>query len=137
MIRVVYVSFATVPFDEPALDALLKKSRDNNRRDGITGMLLYRDGDFLQILEGEEESVRGAYRRIGRDSRHGRILMLDESDIAQREFGDWSMGFRRLRRDDMPEGFVDFFDRRFDAAAIVDRRGEALQFLSSFRALSH
>lgn len=133
MIRVVYVSFATVPFSDASLDELLNKSRDNNRRDGITGMLLYRDGDFLQILEGEASAVNETYQRIAKDNRHGRVLVLDESDISQRDFGDWSMGFRRLGRTEMPAGFVDFFDRRFDTATVVDRRSEALQFLAGFR----
>lgn len=136
MLSLVYVSYATTPFSEADLEALLQKSRSNNTRDGISGMLLYRDGDFLQVLEGPEESVRAAYTRIARDSRHGRIMMLDESEIGERNFADWSMGFRRLRREDMPEGFVDFFNRDFSTEALRARGGEAVQFLLGFRQIS-
>lgn len=136
MIRIVYVSFATVPFSDADLAVLLEVSRRNNQRDGLTGMLLYRDGDFLQVLEGEAAAVRKTYDRIAADKRHGRIMVLDESTITQRDFGDWSMGFRRLAQREMPEGFVDFFHRRFDAASVAARGSEALQFLQSFRDIS-
>ena len=55
--RMVYVSAATAPLDADALLALLTRARDKNQRLGITGLLLYRDGDFIQLLEGEREAV--------------------------------------------------------------------------------
>lgn len=133
MLSLVYVSFATEPFSDAQLDALLEKSRRNNTRDGLSGMLLYRDGDFLQVLEGPEDKVREAYARIARDSRHGGIMLLDESQISERAFTDWSMGFRRLRRNELPEGFVDFFNRNFDPAQLKARGSEAYQYLLGFR----
>lgn len=136
MLSMVYVSFATVPFSDADLDALLAKSRANNVRDGISGMLLYRDGDFLQLLEGPEDKVRAAFERIGRDNRHGRVMVLDESTIEAPAFGDWSMGFRRLKRGDVPEGFVDFFDRRFDPSELQARGSEAYQYLLGFRQIA-
>lgn len=136
MKRLVYVSAATVPFTDASLAQLLRISRDNNTRDGITGMLVYRDGDFLQILEGEADPVLKTYQRISRDSRHGRILTLDDSSIDTREFSDWSMGFKRISREEMPVGFVDFFDRKFDPETVADRGGEAIEFLRSFRAIA-
>lgn len=136
MLSLVYVSYATVPFSDADLDALLAKSRENNTRDGISGMLLYRDGDFLQVLEGPEDKVREAYARIARDNRHGRIMMLDESTVDERAFANWSMGFRRLKRSDIPEGFVDFFDRRFDPTTLKARGSEAYQYLLGFRQIA-
>jgi hypothetical protein len=136
VIRLVYVSAATVPFTDASLAQLLRISRENNTRAGITGMLVYRDGDFLQVLEGEEDAVRETFHRIARDNRHARTLVLDDSEISEREFSDWSMGFRRVSREEMPQGFVDFFDRRFDPETVVQRGGEAITFLRSFRALA-
>ena len=136
MLSLVYVSFATVPFSDADLVALLEKSRRNNTRDGISGMLLYRDGDFLQVLEGPEDAVRAAYARIARDNRHGRIMMLDESEISERAFGDWSMGYRRVKRGEVPDGFVDFFDRRFDPETLKARGSEAYQYLLGFRQIA-
>lgn len=136
MLSLVYVSAATAPFSPAELDALLATSRRNNSRDGISGILIYRDGDFLQVLEGPEPAVRSAYARIARDPRHMRIMMLDESRIEARAFGEWSMGFRRLGAADCPEGFVDFFNRTTNLAALVRDEGEARLYLDSFRQIA-
>lgn len=136
MISTVYVSAARHPFTPAELDALLEQSRANNRRDGVSGMLLYRDGDFLQVLEGPEEAVRRTYERIARDPRHVGVIVLDESEITQRSFGDWSMGFRRVSVEERPAGFVDFFDRRADLSAVVNPGAEVYRYLQSFRALA-
>lgn len=136
MLSLVYVSAATHPFTPDELDGLLQTSRANNSRLGLSGMLLYRDGDFLQVLEGQEDAVRATYERISRDPRHRRIMVLDESEVGERSFAEWSMGFRRLSGDDHPEGFVDFFSRRQSVADIVDSRTEAYRVLTSFREIA-
>lgn len=136
MISIVYVSAARHVFTPAELEALLEKSRANNRRDGVSGVLLYRDGDFLQVLEGPEAAVRRTYERIARDPRHGGVIVLDESEIAQRNFGDWSMGFRRVNATEQPAGFVDFFDRRADLSAVVNPGAEVFRYLNSFREIA-
>lgn len=136
MISTVYVSAARHAFTPAELEALLEKSRANNSRDGVSGVLLYRDGDFLQVLEGPEEAVRRTYARIARDPRHGGVIVLDESEITERNFGEWSMGFRRVDAAARPEGFVDFFDRRADLAAVVNPGAEVYRYLQSFRELA-
>ncbi len=81
------------------LDGILQSARRNNQALGITGLLLYIDGGFLQVLEGEEEAVHRIYTRIRADNRHWETrLMLDRE--APRAFGDWSMGFEHLTGDD-------------------------------------
>lgn len=136
MISIVYVSAATQPFSPAELDALLEKSRTNNTRDGISGVLLYRDGDFLQVLEGPEEAVRRTYERISRDRRHGGVIVLDESEIDERNFGEWSMGFRRVNAGDSLDGYVNFFDRKADLSGVVNTSGEVFRYLQSFRELA-
>lgn len=133
MIRVIYASAETERFDESTLDKLLAVSRKNNDANGLTGMLLYRNGDFLQILEGDKQSVREACKKIYNDKRHTMILELDESEIDRRDFGQWSMGFKRLGNEDIPEGFVDFFERSFEDKNLCARGSEALDFLISFK----
>ncbi len=136
MLSLVYVSAASQPFSQAELDAVLEKSRHNNLRDGITGMLLYRDGDFLQVLEGPEPAVRATYARINRDRRHGGFILLDENHVEQRAFSDWALGFRRVSTADQPEGFVDFFNRRLALGDLVDPRADAFHFLNSFRQIA-
>lgn len=130
MIRLVYASHATVPFTDADLDGLLETCRQHNVAHGVTGMLLYRDGDFLQVLEGEAESVRETFARIKRDQRHAGTVVLDQSNIDQREFGSWAMAFRRLTPAEVPEGFVDYFQK-----SVGEQEGDAGRMLAAFREL--
>lgn len=88
---IVYVSHAEGEVSDADLERILDVSRRNNSRDGITGALLHRDGNFMQCLEGEESAVRAAYGRIARDARHAGLLVLMDEPIAERAFPSWSM----------------------------------------------
>lgn len=93
---IIYASSATRKFSEAELVELLKKSRENNSRLGITGMLLYKDGNFIQVLEGEKSAVQMLFKKINADPRHKGVLILLQETIEERQFPDWSMGFRNL-----------------------------------------
>ena len=109
MFSLVYVSSATELFTVAQLDTLLERSRANNTKLGITGMLLYRDGNFMQLLEGDEAAVDVLFRRIAVDPRHHGCQVLLKSQAEQRMFAQWSMAFRRVEAPgDLPEGFSDF-----------------------------
>jgi hypothetical protein len=96
MFFLVYVSVAQENVSREDLLEILAKSREANAKAGITGMLLYKDGKFMQALEGEETAVRELYARISRDPRHLGVLTLVEGEREDRCFGDWSMGFQDL-----------------------------------------
>ncbi len=64
MFFLTYVSTATRPFSKTDLSELMTESHENNARLGLTGMLLYKDGNFMQVLEGEEGDVRALYQKI-------------------------------------------------------------------------
>ena len=96
MFYLVYVSEAAESISKEDLLDILAKSRRANAQAGITGMLLFKDGHFMQALEGEEAAVRDLYARIRRDPRHLRIVTLVEGRRGERIFGDWSMGFQDL-----------------------------------------
>ncbi len=93
MIQLVYASAATAPFTPDALKALLAKARMRNTTYGVSGMLLYHEGSFLQVLEGEPTHIDLIYHSIARDPRHRSPKVLFKSEIARREFPDWSMGY--------------------------------------------
>jgi hypothetical protein len=93
-----YVSTASWTLDNRELAAILDVSRANNRRLDITGLLLFIDQAFLQILEGPEDAVREIFGRIERDQRHLGIRVLVQQRVAERLFGEWSMGFDRWTR---------------------------------------
>lgn len=90
---IVYASTAVTPLSDKQLLDLLKTSRENNRRDEITGILLHNKGRFLQCIEGSEAAVKALYATIVRDPRHRDILELVNEPIDQRDFASWTMGF--------------------------------------------
>ena len=92
MFQLVYVSSSVKPFSNEELLQLLAKARRNNEKLGISGMLLYKDGDFMQALEGDEAIVRSLSARIATDSRHKGVNTVMQGLCAEREFPDWSMG---------------------------------------------
>ncbi len=96
MFYLVYVSSAVRSFSTDDLRALLATSRKNNAELGITGMLLYKEGNFMQVLEGDERTVRALYEKIGVDPRHSGEITLQQGFVDERQFPDWSMGFRDL-----------------------------------------
>ena len=118
MIQLIYVSAAVSEMREDALRELLRTSRENNATLGVTGMLLYRRGDFMQALEGEERTVRKLLRRIARDPRHHGLVTLMARPISARAFGDWKMGFRSLvpAALERSEGFSSVLNQRFHQA---------------------
>ena len=75
------------------IQRILAASRENNRRDGVTGGLLFSDGCFAQVLEGPLGSIESAFERIQCDGRHQEVTVLQSGAITARDFPDWSMAF--------------------------------------------
>ena len=96
LVSIVYGSAATAGFSTLDLDELLSTARANNRVSGVTGMLLYEDGRFLQVLEGPETVVRDLMATIAPDVRHDRVEVLTDEPIEERRFPDWTMGHVHL-----------------------------------------
>ena len=93
MFYMLYMSSAVKSMNYDELSALLQQSRDNNHKRGITGMLLYQNGTFMQMLEGEKQIVLDLYDKISNDDRHTGIHTVLSGEIKERNFQDWSMGF--------------------------------------------
>ena len=135
MLSVVYVSTAAVPFSDEALLALLEQSRTNNTRLALTGMLLYKDGQFMQALEGPDDAVRGLYEIIERDPRHKDVRALMIEPIAERHFPDWAMGFHTVTDEALRAipGYSAFLDAPQETAAFWSDRSRAQWLLRWFR----
>jgi len=91
--QVLYHSHVTAAPKEADLQHLLDQSRRYNVTHQITGLLLYSDGRYVQVLEGAEADVRALYARIQRDARHERLVTVSAGPGSQRHFADWRMGF--------------------------------------------
>jgi len=133
MIEIVYASAATVKFSPADLATLLAAARVRNQQDDITGVLLYHDGSFLQVLEGVESVVRSTFDRIAKDPRHGSVLLLKRGEIEERSFADWRMGFLELSQAPGPllEGFSDFL--RGGTLGLRDNAQAVHRILSAFK----
>lgn len=131
MIQLIYRSAATSPLSEAQLGDLLKQARDTNARLGLTGLLLYDDGSFLQVLEGEPQPLLTLYERILKDPRHDRIMKLLHCELEHRRFGEWRMGFVSVTRLGLSiPGYSDFLRHGGTTTSTGD---QALRVLSQFR----
>jgi hypothetical protein len=92
--QIVYISSATQQFTAEALEELLARARANNERSGITGILLYHDRSFLQIIEGTRDDVDRLMARIGRDPSHTSLRIVQDESISDRDFKSWAMACR-------------------------------------------
>jgi hypothetical protein len=92
LVRLMYASRAVPSVDQEALLQILKKSKANNAPSGITGVLCFSGGIFLQVLEGGRLAVSALYNRIAADPRHTDVMLLAYEEIGERRFAGWSMG---------------------------------------------
>jgi hypothetical protein len=111
MFSLTYVSAAVRPFSAGELLELLVQCNRNNRLHDVTGMLLYKDGNFMQALEGDELIVKAVHATISVDPRHRGLITLLRGFIPERQFPSWSMGFKDLGSGiDLPEGYSEFLN---------------------------
>lgn len=91
-----YLSQTTRPWTQDDLAALAERCQQRNAKDGLTGLLLYGNGHFLQLLEGRRQPLLLTYDRICRDPRHTHLTLLLDGPISQRTFPEWAMGVLNL-----------------------------------------
>lgn len=103
MHAIAYVSAASWNLLDEQVDRIVSESRRLNDLNGITGVLLYCDGNFMQYLEGEEHAVLEAFARIRASESHYQVNELMNQSILEREFPDWTMGFSRPEQDEFVE----------------------------------
>ncbi|MFB0934712.1 MAG: BLUF domain-containing protein [Propionivibrio sp.] len=92
LVRLLYASRPAAPLTTAVVDSILAQSRAHNPRLGITGVLCYSQDLFLQVLEGGRDEVCELYNTIVRDDRHDHVRILSYEEIAERRFGNWTMG---------------------------------------------
>ncbi len=140
MYFILYVSTAGNRMSEQELVDILKVSLRNNEARGVTGMLLYKEGErfgigsFMQLLEGDQAVVTEIYDRIVEDKRHHTIVPLESGDIEARSFPDWSMGFRTVNAEDLARipGFADLGDQSFQDPGFTNNPGDVLALMRAF-----
>ena len=92
----IYASAAKRRFESAELTALLQAARQHNERAGLSGMLLYTEGSFFQVLEGTPDAVEALYANFELDRRHDRVTKIVNEAIPRRSFAHWTMGFSQV-----------------------------------------
>lgn len=93
MFELAYTSRASEMMTDLQLESLLNQATRFNQLNDITGLLLYNDGIFFQLLEGEESTIKELYASIKQDFRHYDVRKIYDQPLTQRHYADWSMKF--------------------------------------------
>ncbi len=136
MIQVSYLSRATRDMSATDLLSLLMHAREKNQASGITGMLLYGNGTFLQVIEGDDAIIEGLVERLGRDSRHADVQILSRRVVPERQYSDWSMGFEQVsdRALEAVEGLRGFGAANFNFDELARNEAAVERIMDHFRA---
>ena len=129
MERIIYISTCRTDPDRAMVQDILGTSRRNNRRDGLTGLLVVGGRRFLQVLEGPAGQVEAAYERIKADPRHFALVQLSRKPVGERAFGAWDMGCELLHDDDLGKLVNDLTEGLNDA----DLRAQFRSFVGLHR----
>ncbi|MFZ0828030.1 MAG: BLUF domain-containing protein [Verrucomicrobiia bacterium] len=137
--QIVYTSTASESFSRADLKELLMESVQRNTRAGITGLLLYNDGTFMQTLEGEEPVVMALFTKISRDPRHHHVIALIHGPINRRDFSDSAMAFRDLNSPELRElpGYSEFLNTPLNGDLLAPDLPKCQQLLLLFKENIH
>jgi hypothetical protein len=136
MYSLTFVSSAVKPFSLAELGELLALCTRNNVRDGITGLMLYKDGNFMQSFEGEHAVVMATYARMHADTRHDGMITLLQGHQRARQFPGWSMGFKNLdSAADRPASYSEFLNVPLTGEEFSAVPNRAQKLLMSFKQL--
>lgn len=108
-----YCSLAKPNITQDDIYGILEAAGRNNKKNNITGCLLFYNHEFLQILEGEEKMVKAVQKKIAKDSRHSNVRILSEGEKAERTFDHWTMAFKELSEQEAKDIGDKFFEDNF------------------------
>jgi hypothetical protein len=136
LVQLLYISNSTPETDQQRLDAIISKSRKNNPGRDITGLLIYADGIFIQVLEGERERVHQLFDKICDDVRHSDVDVIGEYSVEERLFSEWSMALIVTSRDELGRiaGTEEMLDRGDVLGLLAEDQTKAATFLKDFAA---
>jgi len=135
--QLVYTSVASFRFSQKDLTELLAQSRKDNLTRGITGLLLYADGHFMQLLEGAREKIHSLMINIKADVRHHDVKVLEECPVSDRQFSDWSMAFLDFASPEVRAlpGYSGFLDSPLALEGQADTPTQNVRLLHYFKAV--
>ncbi len=138
MFRLIYTSRAVADLSNQDISQILATARRRNAAEGITGLLLYNQRHILQVLEGPRDEVEACFHRIKQDTRHSRVLLLNQGPVASAFFTDWFMGYDVLGAEDVQSEAVITLEQlrdRLDQVSGVetsDRKQSVMRYLKLY-----
>ena len=135
MICIVYISSAKLGLTYGEILNIVEDSRINNEKNGLTGLLLFNSGNFMQLVEGAESAVDALYRKIEKDRRHREVKLLLKEPITHRNFSNWTMGFKDIEKlqEMNPEILNSFLTDDLNFSVYQKNPYRALKFLETFK----
>ena len=135
MLSLIYVSTSKKLLSNEELLEILKVSRENNGSEEVTGLLLYKGGNFMQVLEGDEAVVTALYEKIKKDPRHKDVAVISREEIQVRQFPAWQMAFQNLDDPAIKNepGYSQFLQDEFTAEIYRENPLRAYILLLTFR----
>ncbi len=133
LIELIYTSTAVRDYSDEELADILKKSVQNNTQRNVTGLLLYSKGTFMQVIEGESDAIDALFEIIKSDPRHRDIEAHVRTQVREREFSQWHMGYRVIGKEDaiaLPN-YAPFFEDGFDSAMLAAKPGVSLEIMQA------
>lgn len=103
LFRLIYLSRNTGTFSVSKAQQIITVSESNNKDRQLTGMLLYANNHYLQMLEGYVLEINEIYEQIARDERHDKIALLGMNHADKRIFPEWQMRFANLDEIKIPK----------------------------------
>lgn len=94
--QLIYMSVSAKELSSEDLEQILNASRRNNIEKNVTGLLVVKGKTFLQVLEGESETIKPLFQKLKEDQRHRDISIISWEVTEKRDFPQWSMGFKNL-----------------------------------------
>lgn len=130
MLQLIYASNADFSFSEKDLEELLIQARNQNDSKKITGLLIYHNENFMQVIEGPDNEIENLYSKIENDPCHHNVTLIHKEQIEKNEFSNWSMGFVDTRNTkQLVKGFVDFSNELDD---LINDETKAKRILNVF-----
>ncbi|OJJ23416.1 hypothetical protein BKI52_03385 [marine bacterium AO1-C] len=97
--ELIYVSRRNINCTDKDVEQILQASIRQNKKKDLTGVLLYSQTQFIQVLEGDGKTILGLYDHIKKDRRHKNVLLISLRLIEKRYFPSWQMGSKKIDQD--------------------------------------
>lgn len=135
MYQIIYLSTANELMDDNSLIELLKQSREKNKILDVTGVLLYFDGNFMQLIEGSKIDIKSLYNEIRNDGRHKNVITVVEDEVPERLFPDWSMAFKATSMKQIKKlaAYKDITEKQFLYNIVDNNDNYCLTLLQMFK----